>query len=229
MALILNLETSTPACSVALSNGSEVLAYRESFEDKSHATLLTLFVEQVLHEAGKNVTDLQAVAVSSGPGSYTGLRIGVSTAKGLCYGLNLPLIAIDTLTTMTLMAQEHNNMGAHVYCPMLDARRMEVYTALYNNQLHQVEPVKAEIIDDQSFAIVLANQKMLFFGNGADKCKTVITSPNAFFIDDIHPLARYMAPLAALKFEQQQFVDVAYYEPLYLKDFVATVPKNKVL
>ena len=228
MALILSLETSTAVCSAALARDGRLLAERVSYEGKSHATLLTVFVEQILTETGISALDLDAVAVSQGPGSYTGLRIGVSTAKGICYASGAKLIAIDTLKSMAIAAHKAD-ATADLYCSMIDARRMEVYTALYDSALNRVSDTQALIIDADSFADKLKTNTIAFYGDGADKCRGVITSPSARFIDGICPLAANMTDLAEQAFATADFKDVAYFDPFYLKDFVATVPKHKVL
>lgn len=229
MALILSLETSTTVCSAAIARDGVVVAERVSYENKSHASLLTVFVEELLTQTGVKASELDAVAVSQGPGSYTGLRIGVSTAKGLCYGLGAKLLAIDTLKAMAIMASKKCAEKLDLYCSMIDARRMEVYAAMYNSNLDKVQETAAVIVDDNSFADVLANQKVAFYGDGAGKCKTVLKSNNAIFIEDVCPLAANMAALAEEAYANADFKDVAYFEPFYLKDFVATVAKSKVL
>ena len=188
------------------------------------------YIEECIRHARENNIELHAVAVSGGPGSYTGLRIGVSQAKGLCFGLNLPLIAISTLELLCCTAMFRVDIeGDALICPMIDARRMEVYAAVYNEHLETVMPVGAYIVDDNTFAQVLSQNKVIFCGNGANKCREVINHPNAIFVDDVYPLATGMLALAERAFVRQQFSDVAYYEPFYLKEFVATTPKNKVL
>ncbi len=236
MSCILNIETSTSVCSVALSMDAEVLFEKTSFDGPSHAALLGVFVEEalsVLKEKGRKAPD--AVAVSSGPGSYTGLRIGVSVAKGLCFGFGIPLISIPTLDIMaaTVCSKGDSRIvpagGGCLYCAMLDARRMEVYAAIYDSSLVPVRLAAADIVDAGTYASYLEKGKVCFFGNGASKCKPVITSPNAIFIEDIHPLAVNMVPLAEQAFAAGRFEDTAYFEPFYLKEFQATVAKNKVL
>lgn len=229
MALILNLETSTTVCSAALVRDGKVIAQRESFEDKSHASSLTVFIDQILKEAGMEIRQLDAVAISQGPGSYTGLRIGVSTAKGICYALSKPLIALNTLQAMALMALGKIPNKDSLMCTMIDARRMEVYAQFFDAQANPVREIKAEIIEENTYSEWLLSQEVYFIGDGAAKCKTILSSPNAKFIDNIYPSANYMAEMAEKAFNEQQFVDVAYFEPFYLKDFVATVPKNKVV
>ena len=234
MASILCIETSTEVCSVALATDGKVTMSREDKSGRNHAQLLTCFVDEVMKTRNIPFNQLDAIAVSGGPGSYTGLRIGVSTAKGLCFATGLPLIALSSLEAMA-----HHvicNPGIYsiaekerlLYCPMIDARRMEVYTAIYSNQLVKLKDIQADIIDHQSYASFLQNHKILFFGNGAAKCKTIIQHPNALFLDNITTSASYMAGLAEAAFLAANFADVAYYEPYYLKDFVATIPTKNI-
>lgn len=227
--LILHIDTATQVCSVALSRGAENIAYRESREKNAHSKNVTLFVEEVISESGLAKDELDAISVSMGPGSYTGLRIGVSTAKGLCYALEKPLIAISTLQAMAYGLAEERKEKV-LYCPMIDARRMEVYTALFDENNRQLREIRAEIIDENSFSEFLNNQKIYFFGDGAPKCKEVLgDQPNAVFIDDFFPSAKFMSGIALDKFQNNDFVDVAYFEPFYLKDFIAGKPKVKGL
>ena len=228
MALILNIETSTKVCSAALVKDGVLLVMRESHEGMSHGTLLTVFIEQIFAETNLQAADINAVAVSEGPGSYTGLRIGVSVAKGICYAVKKPLIAVSTLKAMALMAIKKLPEQA-VYCSMIDARRMEVYAALYDSALEELRPTKAEIIDAESYRDILIKKNVVFYGDGSDKCKSVIATKNAIFLPDIYPSAQYMGQLSEQAFQQKQFKDVAYFEPFYLKDFVATIPKKKIL
>lgn len=223
---ILNIETSTSCCSTAITINGNVVAHRENLSGANHASELPVFIEQLLAEAKANAWKLDAVALSEGPGSYTGLRIGASTAKGICYGLNIPLIPIDTLQILCaaakakLNAQEENAL----LCPMIDARRMEVYTALYQPQtLLRLGEIEAKIIDSEAFVELLTQRDIYFFGNGSGKCSEVITSKNAHFIEDIVPCACYMGHLAEQKAKEQllDVKQVAYYEPFYLKEFVA--------
>ena len=234
MSLILGIETATKMCSVAISRDGELLSIKEIGGEYSHSENLNHFIELVCEEAKITLNQLDAIAVSKGPGSYTGLRIGVSTAKGLCYGLDKPLIAVDTLKALTLAginslpSADGEGKGEALFCPMIDARRMEVYTAIYNSKFEMVEPISAKIIDENSFANFLDTNKVVFFGDGAEKCKSTIGNhPNAIFIDKIEPSAKYVNQLAFEKFNNQQFEDVAYFEPYYLKEFLATTPKNK--
>lgn len=229
MALILSLETSTSVCSASIARDGKLIAEKVSYENKSHAILLTVFVEQLLNENGIKATELDAVAVSQGPGSYTGLRIGVSTAKGLCYALGAKLLAVDTLKAMAVMASKKAVARPDLFCSMIDARRMEVYTALYDADLNKVDNTRALVVDADSFAELLKDKKIAFYGDGAGKCRQVIDSPNAIFIDDVCPLASNMVQLAEEAYANADFKDVAYFDPFYLKDFVATVAKNKVL
>lgn len=230
MSCILNIETSTSVCSVALSTDGEVLFEKASFDGPSHAALLGVFVEEALSVLKEKGGKLDAVAVSSGPGSYTGLRIGVSVAKGLCFGFGIPLIGIHTLDIIAATAiKENKAIDGCLYCAMLDARRMEVYAAIYDASLKPVRETAADIVDAGTYASYLEKGNVCFVGNGASKCKPVITSPNAIFIEDIHPLAVNMVPLAEQAFAAGRFEDTAYFEPFYQKEFQATVAKNKVL
>jgi tRNA threonylcarbamoyladenosine biosynthesis protein TsaB len=228
MALILQLETSTSSCSVALALDGKTLALKELDERNAHASHLTLFIEDVLQTAEKKMSDLDAVAVSMGPGSYTGLRIGVSTAKGLCYALDIPLLAISTLESMASGFKANFKSEASFFCPMIDARRMEVYSAVYNSEIKEVLPVAARIIDADSFNEILEEEKIVFFGDGAMKCETVLSKfPNGMFVSDFVNSAKDMSELAYKKYIIQQFEDVAYFEPFYLKDFLIIEPKTK--
>ncbi len=239
MAVILLIETSTRVCSVGLAINGCVKAIREDHSEQySHSSLLTVFMDEVISEAGLGRDDISAVAVSSGPGSYTGLRIGVSAAKGFCFALDVPLIAVDTMEALATHAldviSDRDETISPVaieglLCPMIDARRMEVYHALLRADLSVFMPTSARVIDSDSFSEVLKAQKMFFFGDGAAKCKDVIQSPNAFFVEDIYPSVTGMVQSAFRKYQQKEFVDVAYYEPFYLKDFVAGKPKVKGL
>ena len=230
MNTILNIDTSTTVCSVALSAGGECLSMRKDESGNSHSRVIGVFTQQLLQEADSNGWKVAAVALSQGPGSYTGLRIGTSFAKGLCYGMDIPLIAIPTLKIMAwAVAQRLKAEGVHtdaLLCPMIDARRMEVYSAVYDMELNEAEAVSAKIIDQESFSDLLANRKIYFFGNGSNKCKDAITSHNATFIDGVNPLATDMAVMAHEAYNKKEFADVAYFEPFYLKDFIATKPKR---
>lgn len=235
--LIVHIETATDICSVAVSEGGDQLSLVESSEPRSHATLLNRFIRQAVAEAGKEFKDLDAISISKGPGSYTGLRIGVSTAKGFAYALEIPLLATGTLENMASGALSNPAIAELVLlhgdnlllCPMLDARRMEVYAGFYTTKNSMFRKVSADIIEAGSYDKILESHPVCFFGNGADKCKDVLSRPNAIFIDGINPTATSMITPVLLKYNQKQYEDVAYFEPFYLKDFIATVPKKKVL
>lgn len=230
MALILNIETSTDICSVSISKDGDLLASKETNEERSHAKMLAKLIDDILSENNLTTNNLDAVSVSKGPGSYTGLRIGVSTAKGICYASDLPLIALNTLEIMAGAAQKNENYkNDGLLCPMIDARRQEVYQALFNSEVNVVDETSAKIIDTDSYKDEFGKGKVYFFGNGAPKCKEFLTSTNAIFLDDVFPNAKNMAQLSELYFNNEKFEDVAYFEPFYLKEFVATTPKNKVL
>ncbi|RKE03346.1 tRNA (adenosine(37)-N6)-threonylcarbamoyltransferase complex dimerization subunit type 1 TsaB [Marinifilum flexuosum] len=235
MALLLNIETSTAICSVALGKDGKLLALKENKEGMKHASHLTVFIENILKENNLSTADLDGVAISMGPGSYTGLRIGVSTAKGICYGAGIPLIAVSTLQSMTKALQYNSDLSSIIknqektlFCPMIDARRMEVYTAFYNANTELVKDISADIIDENSFANELSEQEIVFFGDGSGKCKDVITNENGIFLDDVNATAVGMIELAENKFNKNELEDVAYFEPFYLKDFVATTPKKNI-
>ncbi|MDR0427358.1 MAG: tRNA (adenosine(37)-N6)-threonylcarbamoyltransferase complex dimerization subunit type 1 TsaB [Dysgonamonadaceae bacterium] len=229
MACILNIETSTKACSLAVSVNEEIVFNRIQTEKVSHVSLIGVYGKEAMDFMRKNNLKPDAVAVSAGPGSYTGLRIGVSYAKGLCYGLNVPLIAIPTLKIMTLSALEQIRDEESCFCPMIDARRMEVYSAIYDSHLNEIRAVRADIVEENSYREYLASGKMVFFGDGSDKCKEIIHSENAIFMDDIFPSADKMASLSEKACSEKNFVQAAYFEPFYLKEFQATAAKNKVL
>ena len=228
MSTILHIETATEVCSVALSSNGQILQYKESDVPQSHSSKLGVFVEQIMQYVRQNNIIIDAVSVSSGPGSYTGLRIGVSEAKGLSYGLGVPLIAIPTHKIMAQQVKDSVDRNA-LLCPMIDARRMEVYATFFDNYLNVVCETSADIVDEESYIELLDKHQVVFLGNGADKCKEVVTHNNAIFIDNIKPKAESMVLLAELAFEIKDFVDVAYFEPFYLKEFVATVPRSKVI
>ncbi len=227
MSCIVHIETATDVCSVALSENGKVIAHKEDYEGPNHSIVLGPFVDEMVSFADSHAIPVDAVAVSCGPGSYTGLRIGVSMAKGLCYGRDLKLISVSTLKLLCvpLLLAEQIPEDA-LLCPMIDARRMEVYSAIYTRRLEAVKDVSADIIDENSYVELLGKQPVVFFGNGADKCKEVIKHPNAIFLDDVKPLAKNMLPLAEKAYLQGKFEDVAYFEPFYLKEFVATQPKK---
>jgi tRNA threonylcarbamoyladenosine biosynthesis protein TsaB len=217
LSYLLNIETSTTVCSVSISKNGGLLFFREEDNGYSHAENLHQFIDSVLKEGSVKPFELSAVAVSKGPGSYTGLRIGVSAAKGLCYALSIPLIGIDTLQILT-EAVSYKESDT-VYCPMLDARRMEVYTNIYSHQSHALGTVEALIVTEDSVKKYGSYKKTCFFGNGMPKCRTLLSSPNSFFVENIQPSARHMVNLAYGKFIEGEFESVAYFEPFYLKDF----------
>ena len=228
MSCILHIETSTSACSVAVSEDGQNIFKKEDLKGPSHAVQLGVFVDEALSFADSHALPLDAVAMSCGPGSYTGLRIGVSMAKGICYGRNLPLIGLPTLKVQcvpVLLYHEELPDDA-LLCPMIDARRMEVYAAIYDRALNTVRDIAADIVDENSYIEFLDKQPVYFFGDGASKCKEKITHPNAHFIDNIRPLAGMMFPLAEKAIAEKDFKDVAYFEPFYLKEFVASKPKK---
>ena len=216
---ILNIETSTKACSVALHKNGELIVCRENVTANfSHSEKLLKFISELFSDEKLSLSDLDAIAVSMGPGSYTGLRIGVSTAKGLCYGLDIPLISISTLKAMSFgMALE---IKADLYCPMIDARRMEVYSAFFDINNTEVRKIQADIIDENSYKKEL-EKKVVFFGDGSEKLIEKIKDKNAIFVSDIHPSAKNMGLLSYQKYAKSLFEDLAYFEPFYLKDFVA--------
>ena len=233
--MILCLETSTAVCSVALVENGNVVALRESLDGQNHAEKITLFIDEVMKEAGIAYKDLDAVATSMGPGSYTGLRIGVSTAKGLCYAMEKPLIAIDTLAAMAcgFLSQKpkaKSQKPTSILCPMIDARRMEVYTAFFNEKLERTSETEAIVIDENSFMELKQNNHLYLFGDGADKLAALFQNDeNITVVEKFHCSAAYMAKLADEAFTNKQFVDTAYFEPFYLKNFVPGMPKVKGL
>ena len=233
--MILCLETSTAVCSVALVENGNVVALRESLDGQNHAEKITLFIDEVMKEAGIAYKDLDAVATSMGPGSYTGLRIGVSTAKGLCYAMEKPLIAIDTLAAMAYGFENtkpiaNSQQPAAILCPMIDARRMEVYTAFFNEKLERTSETEALVIDENSFMELKQDNHLYLFGDGADKLAALFENDeNITVVEKFHCSAAYMAKLADEAFTNEQFVDTAYFEPFYLKNFVPGMPKVKGL
>lgn len=236
MGKILNIETATRVCSVALSDNGQVVALQETNTQNSHAEQITVFSEEIIFKAGIGFRDLDAIAVSKGPGSYTGLRIGVSTAKGFCYSLDKPLISVGTLEALAAgiinkMKEAGEKTEELLFCPMIDARRMEVYAAIYDDQLTTKREIKAEVIDENSFSEYFeSDKKIIFVGDGAAKCKTVLgENPQAIFPDEFLPSAAFMAPLAEERFKNKAFENTAYFEPFYLKDFVAGIPRVKGL
>lgn len=227
MSCILHIETSTDVCSVAVSQDGASIFSKEDFNGPSHAVTLGVFVDEALSFADSHAIPVDAVAVSCGPGSYTGLRIGVSMAKGICYGRNIPLIGLPTPEVMCVpILLFHDLPEDALLCPMIDARRMEVYAAVYDRSLKAQRAISADIIDENSYAVFLAEHPVYFFGNGAEKCRSKLTHPNAHFIEKINPLAKWMFPLAEKEMARENFKDVAYFEPFYLKEFVTSVPKK---
>lgn len=224
MALLLNLETATTNCSVSVSKDNEIIVLKENNAiNYSHSEQLHIFIKEALQEASLSFSDLDAVAISKGPGSYTGLRIGVSAAKGLCFSLDIPLISIPTLKSM---ACQFNPKEEELVIPVLDARRMEVYSCVYDSRYTEVRETRAEIIDENSFVEYVSDQKVYLVGSGAQKIKEVLKHPNFEFHESVVPSAKEMAPLASKKYEARQFEDVAYFEPYYLKDFVIQSKKK---
>lgn len=227
MSNLLLIETATHICSAALSVDGNLLINKENLLGQSHSKLLGVFVEEIMNYCRANSLKLDAIVVSSGPGSYTGLRIGVSEAKGLSYGLDIPLIAIETPKVMAWALKDKYDTEA-LLCPMIDARRMEVYATFFDTSLNVVSQTSADIITPDSYLDLLNLHPIVFFGNGAEKCIDIINHPNASFIDHIHPHASQMIALGEEAFNNGDFVEKAYFEPFYLKEFVATVPKNKI-
>ena len=231
MSCILHIETSTNVCSVAVSEDSHVIFQQEDHSGPNHAEKLGSMVDEALSFTDNHAIPFDAVAISCGPGSYTGLRIGVSMAKGLCYGRDLKLIAVPTLELLCVpvllreMIQEEDAL----LCPMLDARRMEVYAGIYDRALKPVREIRADIVDGNTYKTFLDAHPVYFFGNGAQKCMEAIAHPNAHYIDGIEPLAKWRQPLAERRLLNNQTEDVAYYVPFYLKDYVAKMPKNPLI
>ena len=229
MSCILNIETSTDVCSVSVSQDGACIFSQEDHDGPNHAVKLGTFVDEALSFADSHAIPLDAVAVSCGPGSYTGLRIGASMAKGICFGQDLKLIAVPTLELMAVpvLLREEVEEGA-LLCPMIDARRMEVYSAVYDRALHEVRGIQADVVDADTYREYLDRGPVYFFGNGAEKCMEVINHPNARLIKGVEPLAKWMFPIAERRIAQEKYEDVAYFVPFYLKDFVAHQP-NKFL
>ncbi|OBX23831.1 MULTISPECIES: tRNA (adenosine(37)-N6)-threonylcarbamoyltransferase complex dimerization subunit type 1 TsaB [Bizionia] len=224
MAIILSIETATTNCSVSLSKEGETFALKEDYNNGfSHAERLHIFIDDILKENNIDKSEIDAVAISKGPGSYTGLRIGVSAAKGLCFALNIPLISVSTLEAMAHQVK----ISEGVIIPMLDARRMEVYAAVYNANYQPIRGIEAEVLDETSYAEFLDKSQVYFIGNGVEKTKTLIAHKNAVFVENKLPSANEMGVLAFNKYKKSDTEDVAYFEPYYLKDFVAIKPKSK--
>ena len=228
MSCILNIDTSTNVCSVAVSQDGACIFDKEDHSGPNHAERLGTFVDEALSFIDNHAIPLDAVAVSCGPGSYTGLRIGVSMAKGICYGRDVKLLAVPTLELLCVpvLLREMVTDDDALLCPMLDARRMEVYAQLFTRSLREVRPIQADVVDADTYREYLDKHPVYFFGNGAMKCKEVIDHPNAHFIEGIEALAKNMLPLAERRMAREEFEDVAYFVPFYLKDFVAKTPRN---
>ena len=230
MSCILNIETSTDVCSVAISDSGQVIFNKEDHSGPNHAVKLGVYVDEALDFLDSHGLPLEAVAVSCGPGSYTGLRIGASMAKGICYGRGVKLIAVPTLELIAVpvLLGEHPEEEDALIIPMLDARRMEVYAEVLDRALKVVRPIQADIVDADTYKEYLDKHPVYFFGNGAAKCMETINHPNAHLVEGIEPLAKNMAPLAEKRFVEGKFEDVAYFVPFYLKDFVAKMPKKLI-
>ena len=228
MSCILSIETSTDVCSVAVSQDGTCIFEKEDSSGPNHAVKLGVFVDEALSFIDSHLIPLDAVAVSCGPGSYTGLRIGVSMAKGICYGRSVKLLSVPTLHLLCVpvLLREQMQEENALLCPMLDARRMEVYAQLFDRALNEVRPIQADVVDADTYKSYLDERPVYFFGNGAEKCIEVINHPNAHLIKNVEPLAKYMFPLAEKRMMNEQFEDVAYFVPFYLKDFVAKTPKK---
>jgi len=232
--MIICIETATNLCSVALCDRRGMISLKESNDMKSHASMLTVFIGDIFKETGINASELEAVAVSKGPGSYTGLRIGVSVAKGMAYAASIPLIGIETTFSMFTgmserMKEEGDPVKDIIYCPMLDARRMEVYYALYDPGGRAVKDISAEIINEDSFASLPESHRIIFFGDGALKCKNILKRNNIAFADDFTMSASYMRIPALKALDAKRFEDIAYFEPFYLKDFITTTQRKNIL
>jgi tRNA threonylcarbamoyladenosine biosynthesis protein TsaB len=232
--MILCLETATPVCSVALCDRGGIISVRESRENKSHATQLTVFIEELLDEAGIKANELEAVAVSKGPGSFTGLRIGVSVAKGIAYGGSVPLIGIDTTRSMfngmiSIAHEKYGTDSTSIFCPMIDARRMEVYYSLFDSSGKVIKGISAEVINEESFTEIPESVKILFFGDGSEKCRDATGHKNSVYASDFMISASYMHKTVIEEFNLGHFEDVAYFEPFYLKDFIATIQRKNIV
>ncbi len=232
MALILNLNTATSLCSVVLSEDGKILSKVEADEKNRHADSILDFIESALKSSGKHMRDLKAVSVSKGPGSYTGLRIGVSTAKGICSALNIPLLSVSTLKSMAfgaLQSLSEKSKDSITLCPMIDARRMEVFCALYDQRLMELVKPCAEILSEQSFSKYINQSRMYFFGDGSEKCKSLFEDhKNNFFLKDNFNSAEFMLSFSEEKYLKKEWEDTAYFEPFYLKEFLSTTPKKSI-
>lgn len=228
MSLILSLETSAKVCSVAIHDQGKLITTKEIHIEQSHASKLAVLIDEVLREAEAAANQLSAVAVSSGPGSYTGLRIGTSTAKGLCFALNIPLLSVESLTLLAHQMNANNPTKAYL-CPMIDARRMEVYCEVFDSSLNIVSPIEAKVIEPSAFAELLEINEIIFFGDGSDKCKDQITHPKAKFVSGVYAAASEMGELVYRKFQNQQIENLASFEPHYLKEFMIKKPAAKAV
>jgi tRNA threonylcarbamoyladenosine biosynthesis protein TsaB len=231
--MIICLETATNLCSVALIDNAGLVSLRESNELKSHASQITVFADELLRDQGIKASDLDAVAVSKGPGSYTGLRIGVSVAKGIAYGASIPLIGIETTLSMFWGMNQKKLISeteiSPYYCPMLDARRMEIYYAIYDSAGEKIKDISAEVVTEGLFADIPESQVIIYFGEGAKKCRDIINHKNAIFAEDFRISAAHMYNPVFQAINEKKYEDVAYFEPFYLKDFITTVPRKNIL
>ena len=225
MSLIVSLETSVKVCSVAIQDNGQLIASSEVHIEHSHASKLAVLINEVSLAANIQLSHLSAVAVTSGPGSYTGLRIGTSTAKGLCFSLNIPLISVGTLDLLAYQITHRNSQHAYL-CPMIDARRMEVYCQVFNASLETIQPTEAKVIDESSFQEVLEKNQVIFFGDGSAKCKEKITHSNARFVEGVYPAATHLGSIVFQKFAKGQFEDLLNFEPHYLKEFMIKKPNS---
>jgi tRNA threonylcarbamoyladenosine biosynthesis protein TsaB len=223
MSLLLSLETSSTSCSAAIHDKGRLLAVSEIHEEHAHGAKLASLIKQVVEEGRVSLEQVAGICISSGPGSYTGLRIGTSTAKGLCYSLGIPLISVDSLSAMAFGAMKSHSEKA-LYCPMLDARRMEVYCAVFSSELEFVRPVQAKVIEAGAFRELMDEARVVFFGNGSAKCRHLLEHPNAVFLENIIPSAREVGELGWRRFEQGIFEDLVHFEPIYLKEFLIKKP-----
>lgn len=230
MKRILSIETATTVCSIAIHEDNECIALKEINEPNAHSEKLTVLIEQLLNERNLQIADFNAIALSKGPGSYTGLRIGASVAKGLCYACKLPLITVDTLKALALSCKNkvQNNAPEVIYMPMIDARRMEVYTSLWNNQLQNIQDTHALVVTYEAKASFEPTKHYYLCGDGSSKCRETLESGNITFVDNIDATAKTIGDLACELYDKQEFADVAYFEPFYLKEFQATTPKKLI-
>lgn len=222
MPLILNIETATEVCSVCLSEHGKVLVLKESDTSNTHSSILTVFIQDIFKQLHNARKELDAIAISEGPGSYTGLRIGASVAKGLCYSLQKPLLSVSTLRAMAAGVRSKSKIEDKniLYCPMIDARRMEVYTALYDSEMNEIIPPQPKIIGADSFHDILKQNKLFIFGSGSQKCQPILSHPNCLFFEPFHNSAAFLINLSEGLFKNKNFSDLAYYQPVYLKNFI---------